>query len=311
MHLVVAVNPNSAFGRNRGVGDMVANALETAGHRVTAVQRGSFAELEAATREILGAGADALIVVGGDGMVSLGVNALAQSTMPLGIVAAGTGNDMARGLGLPYRSPSESLTVLLAQLASPVRTIDLARVRTANGVERWFGCVLSAGFDAFVNERANQMRRPRGASRYVVALLLELAQLRPRRYRLTVDGDRREVSAVLIAVANNSSLGGGMRIAPQARLNDGRLDIMIGHAMSRLGLLRLLPRVFRGTHLGRPRVEALTGSIIEIDTDGVVAYADGERVGPLPARIEVVPNALRVFAPAASTEFGAPAGTVA
>lgn len=297
MHLVVAVNPRSAFGKHGGVGERVREAFVADAHEVTLLERDSFAELEAAVTDALQSGADALLVVGGDGMVSLGVNAVASTTIPLGIVAAGTGNDMARGLGLPIDSPEQSLDALRALLTTGPRLIDVAEVFAANGVSRRFGCVLSAGFDALVNERANRMRFPRGASKYVIAVLLELAQLRSRRYELTVDGVTRDVDAVIIAVANNRSLGGGMMIAPTAEVNDGMLDIMIAHRLSRLGLLRLLPIVFRGEHLGHPAVEHLRGTSIRISTENVVAYADGERVGPLPISVRVQPRALSIYAP--------------
>lgn len=236
-------------------------------------------------------------MVGGDGMVSLGVNALAGSKVPLGIVAAGTGNDMVRGLGLHYTAPNDSLAQLLELLALPPRVIDLAKVTTDGGVTRWFGCVLSAGFDAIVNERANRMRFPNGPSKYIWAVLLELARLRPRQYRLTVDGESLDVEAVLIAVGNNTSLGGGMILTPNAQLDDGLLDVVIGHKMSRLSLLRLFPKVFRGAHIGDRLVEELRGKVIRIETPGVIAYADGERVGALPIDVSVVPGALRVYAP--------------
>lgn len=296
VHLVVAVNPQSAFGKHGWVGDRVAQALTEAGHEVTLLREASFAELQLSVEQALRGKPDGLIVVGGDGMVSLGVNVLAQSKIPLGIVAAGTGNDMARGLGLPYSKPEASLSELIELLGQQPRTIDLARIESAQG-ERWYGCVLSAGFDALVNERANRMGWPKGPSRYTIALLLELAGLRTRRYRIEVDGVPREVEAVLIAVGNNSSLGGGMKITPDAKLDDGELDVLIGHRFNRRTLLKVFPRVFAGTHTTHPAVEMLRVKRIRIDTEGLAAYADGERVGPLPVDIEVVPNALRVFAP--------------
>ena len=297
MRVVVAVNPSSAFGKHVGVGGQVAETLSAAGNDVVLLQRNSFQELTEAVEDALGGGAEVLVVVGGDGMVSLGVNAVAERDVALGIVAAGTGNDMARGLGLP-RSPDEALLTLLDLMDESPRVIDAARVRRIDGSTRWYGCVLSAGFDALVNELANRMRFPNGPSKYVWAVLLELAKLRARSYRLTVDGVAHDVDAVLIAVGNNTSLGGGMVLTPRARLDDGQLDVVIGRKMSRLSLLRLLAKVFRGTHIGHHLVEELRGRHIVIDTPGVVAYADGEALGALPLEIEVVPGALRVYAPA-------------
>lgn len=297
MRIVVAVNPSSAFGKHGGVGGHVADTLTASGNEVVLLQRNSFQELTEAVADALGGPTDALVVVGGDGMVSLGVNAVAEREISLGIIAAGTGNDMARGLGLP-RTPDESLLSLLNLLDQSPRILDAARVRRSDGSTRWYGGVLSAGFDALVNERANRMRFPKGPSKYVCAVLLELAKLRARSYRLTVDGVAHDGDAVLIAVGNNTSLGGGMVLTPHARLDDGQLDVVIGRKMSRLSLLRLLPKVFRGTHIGHHLVEELRGRHIVIDTPGVVAYADGEALGALPLEIEVVPGALRVYAPA-------------
>ncbi|WP_426623930.1 hypothetical protein ACPPVW_15250 [Leifsonia sp. McL0607] len=160
----------------------------------------------------------------------------------------------------------------------------------------WFGGVLSAGFDATVNERANLMTRPRGRSRYVLALLRELTTLRARPYRIVADGEQIATDAMLVSVANNRSLGGGMRIVPHAELDDGPFDHFIVTAMSRPCFLRLFPKVFRGEHTGLPEVSFRGLSTVRIEAGGVIAYADGERIGPLPVEISVVPGALRVLA---------------
>lgn len=295
MRLSVAVNPMAAFGRHGAVGELVVARLEQAGHEVTPLQEASFAELRDRAAQALSAGTDGLIVVGGDGMVSLGVNLLAQAEIPLGMVAAGTGNDFARGLGLPYAHPEAALAALIEQLSHPPRRVDLARV-SAPGVERWVAGICSAGFDALVNERANRMLRPRGPRRYVLAMLAELARLRSRHYRLEIDGETREVDAVLIAVGNSTSIGGGMRLTPTALLDDGELDVLIGHSVSRLGLLALFPKVYSGTHQGHPAVEMFRAKRVRIEAADITAFADGEPIAPLPVDIEVVPGALSVWA---------------
>ncbi|MFM6974214.1 MAG: diacylglycerol kinase family protein, partial [Agromyces sp.] len=278
MHVVVAINPTSAFGRHGDVGREVVARLERAGHQVIALEEATFAALEHAVEDAVERGIDALVVVGGDGMVSLGVNAVAERRVPLGIVAAGTGNDMARGLGLVYSHPLAAVDELISLMQREPREIDLARVTAADGSTRWFGCVLSAGFDAIVNERANRMRWPKGPSRYILALLLELSRLRTRSYQLEIDGHSRAVDAVLIAVGNNTSLGGGMQITPNARLDDGQLDLVMGARMGRLKLLTLFPKVFSGAHIGHPLVTEIRGTHFRIDTPDVIAYADGERL---------------------------------
>ncbi|TXN29913.1 diacylglycerol kinase family protein [Lacisediminihabitans profunda] len=295
--IVVAINPSAAFGRGSAVGAQVVSALRTAGLEVTALSEPSFDALVAATRHALDLGTSALVMVGGDGMVNLGANLLAGSSIPLGIVPSGTGNDTARGLGIPLDDTDAAIAVLLDALTRPPRVIDAARVGAPGGPQRWFVGVLAAGFDAVVNERANLMRWPRGRSRYTLALLRELAVLRPRRYRLVLDGVESQTDAMLVSVGNNTSLGGGMLVTPNALLDDGLLDVLVVQPLSRLAFLRIFPRVFKGTHLTDPRVAVHRARTVSIDSEGLVAYADGERIGPLPLEVEVVPGALRVLAP--------------
>jgi diacylglycerol kinase (ATP) len=293
--VVLAINPTASFGKGRHVGPLVAQQLRAAGYEVTSLAEASMAELTAAARAAIDAGTDALVVVGGDGMVHLGVNLVAGSETPLGIVPSGTGNDTARGLGIPVGDTDAAIAQLIDALAAPARIIDAGLARSRDR-EVWFACILSAGFDAIVNERANRMRRPRGASRYTIALLRELAVLRPIRYRIELDGVARDTEAVLLAVANNRSIGGGMLIAPDALVDDGLFDVVIVAPVGRLRFLKLFPQVFKGTHTSLDVVEVVRAKRVRIQADGVVAYADGEPVGDLDMEIEVVPGALRVLA---------------
>lgn len=293
--LLVAVNPAASFGRNRAVGPAVAERLVREGYEVAMLREANFELLRREAERAFAHGTDGVVVVGGDGMASLGVNLVAGTAVPLGIVAAGTGNDLARGLGLPVDDPAAGTERLVAQLRAPARTIDAGVVRQGS-VDTWFAGVVSAGFDAVVNERANRMTRPRGPSRYTLAILRELATFRPRNYVLTIDGVRREQRAMLVSVANNSSLGGGMRIAPHADLTDGLLDVFIVHPLSRAAFVGVFPKVFAGEHVDHPAVEFVTAREVTIEADDVVAYADGERIGAPPVSVRVVPGALRVLA---------------
>ncbi len=265
------------------------------GYEVSMLREANFELLRRETESAIGQGTDGLVVVGGDGMVSLGVNVLAGTSVPLGIVAAGTGNDFARGLGLPHDDPAAGADALVAALGRPPRAIDAGVIRHGP-LSTWFASVLSAGFDAVVSERANRMTRPQGPSRYTLALVRELATFRPRTYTLTIDGVRREQRAMLISVANNSSFGGGMRIVPHADLADGLFDVFIVHPLSRAGLIAVFPKVFAGEHTDHPAVEFLQARQVRIEADDIVAYADGERIGALPVEVEIVPGALSVFA---------------
>ena len=294
-HIVVAINPQASFGKNAGVGARVIERLERAGYEVTACREQSFEMLHRATEAAI-ATADALVVVGGDGMVSLGVNLVARTSLPLGIIPSGTGNDLARGIGLPVGDLDACMDHLITALERSPRPIDLAKVTHVHGV-RWFACILSAGFDALVNERANRMRFPRGKSRYTWAILAELLKLKPREYALTIDGVTRQERAILISVANNQSMGGGMRVTPDASLTDGLLDVFILKPVSRMRFLRLYPRVFSGTHTGEPEVLIERARSVTVDAQDVVGYADGERIGPLPLTVAVVPSACQLLWP--------------
>lgn len=291
--LLVAVNPAASFGRNRAVGPAVAQRLIAEGYEVSMVREPNFELLRRETESALEQGTDGLVVVGGDGMASLGINLVAETEVPLAIVATGTGNDFARGLGLPFNDPVAATEAMLAALRRPARPIDAGIVR--HGAHRtWFACVVSTGFDAVVNERANHMTRPRGPSRYTLALVRELATFRPRRYVITIDGVRREQRAMLVSVANTPSFGGGMQIVPHAELTDGWLDVFIVHPLSRVGLIAVFPKVFAGQHVDHPAVEFVRARHISIEAEDIVAYADGERLGALPIEVDVVAAALSV-----------------
>ena len=293
--VVVAVNPMASFGTRREVGPRVIERLRAAGHTVVDLDQPNIELLRREATRAVEAGADALVVVGGDGMANLGINIVAQTPVPLGIVPSGTGNDLADGLGIPLDDTDAAIDGLLASLSGSPRVIDAGLVRHGD-LSTWFGCVLSAGFDATVNERANLMTRPRGRSRYVFALLRELATLQPIPYTVVADGQPLQTDALLIAVANNRSFGGRMRIVPHARLDDGRLDLFVVAEMSRSRFLRVFPRVFSGRHTDLEEVSFRPVQTVTIDAPGVVAYADGERLGPLPVEITVVAGALRVLA---------------
>jgi diacylglycerol kinase (ATP) len=295
--LVVAINPSARFGANRGVGATMVDRLRAEGHNVIDLLEPTYAELIASAEREIAKKPDALIVVGGDGMVNLGVNLVAGTGVPLGLIPAGTGNDMARSLGIPHEDQAAALDVFIEALNHPARVIDAGLVTDAAGKTRWFGCMLSAGFDSIVNERANTWRHPKGASRYTLAMLRELVTLAPIQYRITHDGETFESGGMMMSVGNGVSLGGGMKVTPTAIVDDGLLDILVVGPLTRIQFLRIFPKVFAGTHIEDPRVRIIKARKIRIEADGVVAYTDGERFAPLPIDIEVRPGALKVFAP--------------
>lgn len=235
--------------------------------------------------------ADALLVMGGDGMAHLGLNACAGTTVPLGVLPAGTGNDLCRGLGLPLRVRD----AVAALTRDRVRTVDLARVQPAGGGVRWVGCVVSTGFDSRVALRTAAMRVPLGPLAYAWSALAELRTFVPLQYRLGIDGARRELSSMAVFVANAEFFGGGMRAAPGADVTDGLLDVTIIHPVSRVVLLRLLPTLYSGRFVSHPCVERLRATEVVVDGEGLVGSGDGEPLGEVPLIVRVLPGALTVL----------------
>ncbi|MFJ6213593.1 diacylglycerol kinase [Streptomyces sp. NPDC092296] len=294
--IVLLVNPTAGRGRGARAAAPAAAALRAAGLTVRQLAGRDGPHALELAREAVRGGARALVAVGGDGMVGLALQAVAGSAVPLGVIPAGTGNDFARALRLPTADPAAAGRLAARVLGGGAgRAVDLGRVASAAG-ERWFGTVLACGLDSRVNDRANRMSRPGGRLRYDVALLAELAALRPIRYRLVLDGVVHDLDATLIAVGNAPSYGGGMRICPGARLDDGRFDVTVVAPCSRTRLLTVFPRVYRGTHVGHPLVSVHRAASVRLEAPDLAGYADGERIGLLPLSAEAVPGAVRVLA---------------
>lgn len=296
----VLVNPTAARGRGARAGARTVAALREAGVPARLLLGRDATEAEDLARRAQHDGAGALIVVGGDGIVHLGAQVVAGTETALGVVAAGTGNDFARTLGLPvgdFRAGARA--VVEAVLAEHVHRVDAAR--TSAG---WFTCVLSAGFDSVVNERANSMRWPSGGLRYDLAMLRELPVFRPMHFSIELDGEaggggtrRLEQQAMLVAVGNTPSYGGGMRICPAAGIEDGLLDVTVVGPIGIPTLLRIFPLVYSGRHVNHPAVSTHRARRVALAAASVTAYADGERLGDLPLDAEAVPGALRVLLP--------------
>ena len=287
--IALLTNPTSGRGRGRRIAALAVGRMRDAGFTVRDLAGRDAAEARDLAGKCVADGVEALAVVGGDGMVHLAVQALAGGSTRLGIVPTGAGNDVARSLGIPRADPQRAADVVVG---SRTRRIDLARAGDTYVVS-----VLAAGFDALVNERANAMRRPRGQLRYHLATLAELRVFEPLRYTLELDGAVRRVDAMLVAVGNGPSFGGGLRITHGASLDDGWLDVVVIRRMGRLDLVRTYPRLRTGAHTRHPQYEHHRVRTVTVTAPGVVAYADGERVGALPQTVEVVPQALEVIVP--------------
>jgi diacylglycerol kinase (ATP) len=287
--IALLTNPTSGKGRGTRTAAIALPRLKEAGFHVRSLVGRDADEARDLARCCVEQGVEALVVVGGDGMVHLAVQELAGSETALGIIAAGTGNDVARYLDLPRSDPQRAADVVVG---SRTRRIDLARTGA-----QYYVTVLASGFDSLVNERANAMRWPRGQMRYNLATLAELRVFQPLPYTLELDGEVRHVEAMLVAVGNGPSFGGGLRITHGASLDDGLLDVVIIKTMSKPDLLRTYPKLFTGGHTRHRQYERHLVRTVTVAAPGIVGYADGERIGALPLTVEVAPRALKVLVP--------------
>ncbi|HYF73731.1 MAG TPA: diacylglycerol kinase [Nocardioides sp.] len=285
--IALLTNPTAGKGRGARYRDVAIERLRGAGLSVRNLTGRDAAESQDLAHQAVADGVDALVVVGGDGMVHLAVQALAGTGVPLGLVPAGTGNDVSRYFSVPRKDPAAAADVVIA---GRTRTVDLARSGDLHYVT-----VLAAGFDAVVNERANTMTWPKGQMRYNLATLAELRTFEPIPYTLDLDGESRSLEAMLVAVGNGPSFGGGLRITEGALLDDGMLDVVIIKPMTKLGLVRTYPKLFKGTHTTHPQYEHHRVRRVTVAAPGIVSYADGERFGALPLTVECAPGALTVL----------------
>ena len=286
--IALLTNPMSGKGKGARHRDAALARLRESGFVVRNLQGRDADEASDLAQGCVADGVEALVVCGGDGLVHLGVQAVAGTGVPLGLIPSGTGNDVARYLDLPRTDPVAAADRIIA---SRRRTIDLARCG-----DRYFVTVLAAGFDAIVNERANAMTWPRGQMRYNLATLAELRTFRPIHYTLQLDDETVQHEAMLVAVGNGPSFGGGLRITEGALLDDGLLDVVVITRMTKTKLVRSYPRLFTGKIDGVAEYVHRRVRKVTVAGPSIVSYADGERFGPLPLTIECAPGALEVIA---------------
>lgn len=287
---LLAINPTSGRGNGRKIGQEVSNYLverKIQYQIIIGANPAVFHEnlLRESTRSEKIHG---IIAVGGDGLIHMVLQVAAPNQIPVVTVPAGTGNDFVRSLGW---NPSRPLEPVWAALTKESSAIDLGQI---DG--EYFGAIASTGFDSLVNERANQMKWPKGPSKYNVAMAFELPKFKPIEYQFTIDNQRMEREAMLIAIGNGRSYGGGMLVCPDADLEDGLLDLMILNPVSKREFVQIFPSVYKGEHIRHPQVEIRRAKSINIEATAI-CYADGERIGPLPANISVAPGALKTWRP--------------
>ena len=298
--LTLLVNPSSGRGRARRklpwvvaeLGDALPDADVIV--RITTDYADARAQASRAVASALEG--DALLLMGGDGMTSIGLNGAASTGVPVGILPAGTGNDFCRGVGLPTKLDA-AVEVIRAGHTEDLDLMSVDGELVDGSQRRWVGSILSTGFDEKVNWRTNHLPFSIGAPSYAYGTLAELARFKPLRYRIEIDGVPRELDAILIAVGNAGVFGGGMRGCPDADVRDGLLDVTIVHPVGRGTLLRLLPRLFDGSFKTNPAVELLRAHEVVVDGDDLFGMADGEDLGRPPFTCRVVPGAIRLYTP--------------
>ena len=286
--LILAINPRSGRGQARKKALIAKKYFDALGIRVSLVEGHSLDDfrqqfIEQLDREIIAG----VVALGGDGFIHEIIQHVVPRQIPLGVIPCGTGNDFARSIGVYRLSLTEQINLIAH---SDISAIDLGRVE-----QRWFAAILSSGFDALVNERANQMQWPRGRMRYNIAMIEKIIALKAHSYRIRLDDEFIDVKATLVTVANGPSYGGGMNICPDANLNDGLFDVMVLGKVSRAELLRVFPKVYSGRHVGHPAVSFYRCNEVEIIGSGS-AFADGEPISTLPLTATCVSNAMQVWA---------------
>jgi diacylglycerol kinase (ATP) len=271
-----------------GTGDVerVVDRLRCTGRDVVLLEAPDVAAAERAVRGAVTAGATRVIAVGGDGLVRIALQAVAETPVVLGIVPQGTGNDFARALGLLDGTLADQVDRALA----PSMAVDA--MRTDHG---WVASVATMGFAGDVTARANGLRRPRGAQRYTVATILQMPRLRKLRATVTVDGTVHDADTTMLSIGNTAYFGGGMKICPDATPTDGMLQVVVIGAVGRGTFLRVFPRVFGGGHVRHPDVQVYRGRSVTVSSpDDLLMWADGDELGTLPVTCEAVPGAAHV-----------------
>lgn len=276
----IAINPKAGHGKGALVGEKVIEFFNQNRLSYSVFAAASAHKLSEELDSFLDSSpCEGVISVGGDGLAHLVLQSVVPRNIPFAVMPAGTGNDIVRTFGWSLSDIGSHLTRIISTESSPV---DLGNVDS-----EWFAAILSTGFDSVVNERANALSWPKGPQRYNVAIAMELPRFKPREYRISTDSEQFTVKAMLIAVGNGRSYGGGMMVCPQAQLHDGLFDVMILKPVSKVEFLKVFPKVYSGSHISHPQVKILRTKKIEISADAI-AYADGERVGPTPISAECV-----------------------
>ena len=291
MHFIYLVNPNAGRGKARPVLLEALEVMRRAGVKTDLRESRNAQHLQELARRAAAEKPDAIVSLGGDGTHHYVVNGIVGSDVPLGIIPCGSGNDFAKGLGIPIPARAAAETLLAGNL----RRVDLGRVGDAV-----YGCIAGVGFDSVVTRYANErVRRLRGSWRYAWSILRSLDSYRPQPLEIVSDVQSFSGEVVFAVVGNNVSYGGGLHLTPRAQLDDGWLDVCIVPYMGKLELLRWIPSAYRGEHLRHPRIIYFQARKVSLRTTSrLELFGDGEFMQELPATIEIIPRLLPVIVPA-------------
>lgn len=280
----IVINPTSGQGKGAEIGKSVVGYFSKNDLNYQIISNNSAENVATDLQRFLAQNpkSPGVLAVGGDGLAHLVLQSVVPAKIPFAVIPAGTGNDFVRALKWPLDELEKQLDFITTTDSTP---IDLGIV---DG--EWFGAVLSSGFDSTVNEKANTLKWPKGPAKYNVAIALELPLFKPSYFEIELDDRTITTDAMLIAVGNGSSYGGGMQVCPNASLTDGFFDVMILKPISKFEFIRVFPKVYSGTHIHHPEVKIYRSKKIRINSKAV-AYADGERIGSLPVSAECVAGA--------------------
>jgi len=285
--LCLIVNPTAGAGRAAKLLGAVEAELRGMGLRFRVERTSSMEHARECSRRAAAAG-EIVAAMGGDGLTGAVAGELRDGAGVLAVLPGGRGNDFARKLGIP-----SDPVAACALLRGPERRIDLAAV----GEGTYLG-ILSAGLDSDANRLANETKLPLGTAVYAYAALRALAAWKTAHWTVTIDGETREFDGYSVAVSNSGVYGSGMFLVPDARMDDGMLDVVLAEALPKRRYLANVPKVFKGTHVDEPGLTFLSGRRVSFHADRpFTAYADGDPIAELPATVEVVPGTLRVLAP--------------
>ena len=293
----IIVNPTAGRGRAEGPARLLVRALENSGASVSVSTTAARGDAERLAAAAVKAGATRVVACGGDGTVHEVVNGLMSARKDandtaLGILPCGRCNDLVFALDLP-KNPVAAAEALVH---STVRRIDLGRIG-----EQYYTTVATLGFDSEVSQYVNQGSPPsflRGTAAYLYGALVKLVQYRSPSVRIKGDFGEFQGAIFLAATGNTTRYGGRMKVTPSAIIDDGRLDVCVIRPVPRLEVLRMIPKTFKGNHVGHPAVSLQQTRRLEIESqEPLWLWADGERITQTPATIEVVPGALPVLVP--------------